>query len=272
MSTVAFIRRLLDAGFTHDQALIAAEAFEACAPEPAPQRSKAAERQARYRARKTAESGSDDVHGVTSQRNKTSRVTLCDAPSPSLEVSPQTPLPKPIPTLPPSPPKGGSSPTGEDAEPDEPPPAKPKNVDEAETVARFWNDIAAANGLATVSKLTEDRRRKIRARLREHGLEGLQAAIRAVPRSRFLVGENDRSWRAGFDFVLRPESCAKLIEGGYGDDRRPAVSQADPPAPVDWGKRLSLWQSERYWPEQVYGPPPGQPGCRMPPEIMQGVQ
>lgn len=48
MSTVVFIRRLLDAGFSHDEALRAAEAFEATLAEmfarlaPTPQQARAA--------------------------------------------------------------------------------------------------------------------------------------------------------------------------------------------------------------------------------------
>lgn len=36
--------------------------------------------------------------------------------------------------------------------------------------------------------------------------------VRASP---FLRGDNDRGWRASLDFLLKPESFAKLMEGAY---------------------------------------------------------
>lgn len=94
----------MDAGFTLDQALLAAEVMEqeldAAAPPPAP-RTARQERNARYYASKSSEKRlkaseqdvSDDARGLSSP-----------------EVSPQTPFPKPLQSIPPSPPKGGSSP------------------------------------------------------------------------------------------------------------------------------------------------------------------
>ncbi|MBB3313657.1 hypothetical protein FHT78_005451 [Rhizobium sp. BK196] len=94
MSTVTFIRQMVDAGFSLEDALKAAEIYESNPPEK--KRSSAALRQERYR------------------RNKASRVTVCDAgdalSSPE-GSSPTPPSPKPHQSIPPSPPKGGSSPT-----------------------------------------------------------------------------------------------------------------------------------------------------------------
>lgn len=89
MSTVAFIRRMLDAGFTHDDALRAAEAFEATAvemiPEPVEEKSGAA-RTRRWRERRASQT-------VTERHEASPNVTTsqCDAGSPSLPSSPQTP-------------------------------------------------------------------------------------------------------------------------------------------------------------------------------------
>jgi hypothetical protein len=37
----------------------------------------------------------------------------------------------------------------------------------------------------------------------------------ALERSAFCRGENDRGWRADFDFLLQPKSFTKLLEGAY---------------------------------------------------------
>ncbi|RME97719.1 MAG: hypothetical protein D6773_15405 [Alphaproteobacteria bacterium] len=80
-----------------------------------------------------------------------------------------------------------------------------------------YNIAARELGLPLAAKLTADRRRKLQARLREHGLDGWNAALVAIENSRFLRGENGKGWRANLDFLLQPSSLNKLIEGGYAD-------------------------------------------------------
>lgn len=89
------------------------------------------------------------------------------------------------------------------------PALKPEHVVEA------WNEMAGRLGLPVVKTLTSTRRRSLTARLREHPIDHWTEAIGAIERSPFLCGENDRGWRADFDFLLQPKSFAKLIEGSY---------------------------------------------------------
>jgi hypothetical protein len=39
--------------------------------------------------------------------------------------------------------------------------------------------------------------------------------------SPFLRGENDKGWRADFDWVLNPNNLAKIVEGKYDDRKNP---------------------------------------------------
>jgi len=58
----------------------------------------------------------------------------------------------------------------------------------------------------------------IRARLKERpDLEEWTGIFQRVISSPFLRGENDKGWRAGFDWVLNPSNLAKIIEGAYDD-------------------------------------------------------
>lgn len=108
--------------------------------------------------------------------------------------------------------------------PSEEPPEEPSDsIDpdfaalEGEALAA-WNDLAGRCGLARVQRLTDARRKKLRARLREcDGLEGWHAALAKIEGSSFLTGNNDRGWRADFDFVLQQSSFTKLMEGSYDD-------------------------------------------------------
>lgn len=80
-------------------------------------------------------------------------------------------------------------------------------------VAQAWNEMAASNGLAQIKKMTEERIKKMRARIDEYGVEDMVQAIRLIPDRPFCMGENDRRWKVDIDFLLRPGTVAKLIEG-----------------------------------------------------------
>lgn len=90
-------------------------------------------------------------------------------------------------------------------------PAPP--VDEA---VAMWNAMAAECALPLVQRLTDDRKRRLATRLREcGGIDGWAVAIGKVRGSPFLCGQNDRSWRADFDFVTTQSKFTKLMEGKY---------------------------------------------------------
>jgi uncharacterized protein YdaU (DUF1376 family) len=78
-----------------------------------------------------------------------------------------------------------------------------------------WQQRMVPLGVPAVAKMTADRDRKLRARLKDSTIEEWQRAMDALERSAFCRGENDRGWRADFDFLLQPKSFTKLLEGAY---------------------------------------------------------
>ncbi len=84
-----------------------------------------------------------------------------------------------------------------------------------EDVVEVWNEMAEQCGLAKVAKLTDVRRKKIKARIKEYSVEDWSKAMKAIYNSKFLRGENDRGWKADFDFLLEPSKFVKLVEGAY---------------------------------------------------------
>lgn len=109
---------------------------------------------------------------------------------PSIELS-KTPLP----------PKGGPSPM------------------DALRAFESYNALALRIGIPQASSLSPDRRRKIIARLRDHGPDGWTRALANIERSSFLTGANDRGWRASLDWLLSPTKFAQVHDGGYGNGR-----------------------------------------------------
>lgn len=105
---------------------------------------------------------------------------------------------------------------------------------EVEKAKNIWNSVAQYWGLAEIRTLTEDRKKKLKLRLKEQNmtLEQFFDEIRiALEDSPFLRGKKwheipghpndsyweDTDWRADFDFFLQPSSLQKAIEGKYAD-------------------------------------------------------
>ena len=82
-------------------------------------------------------------------------------------------------------------------------------------IVEAWNELAEAKGLAKVVRVTDSRRKQIQARLKEYEPDDWSKALTAIYKSKFLCGENDRGWKADFDFLLQPKSFVKLVEGAY---------------------------------------------------------
>ena len=80
----------------------------------------------------------------------------------------------------------------------------------------LWNDKLAHVLSKVIIPVSSSRKKKIIARLKDHPSE--QDWIRVMKKisdSNFLTGQNDRGWKANFDWLLRPETFAKVLEGQY---------------------------------------------------------
>jgi len=162
---------------------------------------------------------------------------------------------------PPLPPEGAGSLFGRSE-------GEPEGPDDVQRAFDLWNETAAGCGLPRAKVLDDGRRRSIRKRLDDGGgLEAWCRALEAVRRSRHCRGENDRGWKADLDFVCQPKSWRRLLEGTYGDDAPEPVTTRQAPADP-WPARFNNWRRNAYWNRLDWGPPPGKPGCTVPPEVL----
>lgn len=91
--------------------------------------------------------------------------------------------------------------------------------DVAEAVAAF-NDMAARHGIPRVQKMTDTRRKALRARLKEcGGIEGWRLALSKIEASDFLMGRS-RDFRCTFDWIINASNFTKLMEGNYDNRSR----------------------------------------------------
>lgn len=94
-----------------------------------------------------------------------------------------------------------------------PPADLPEKITE-DQVLEAYNAMADLAGLPK-ARMTPERRKKIKTFVRRHAIDDITEAIWAVPKSRFLCGENDRGWKADLDFLLQPKSFTRVLEGTY---------------------------------------------------------
>lgn len=81
----------------------------------------------------------------------------------------------------------------------------------------LWEKTAKPLGLPIPKGMTPKRLGKARARLKEHPERPFWDDVMArVQKSKFLQGDNQRGWKADFDFIIEnPENCLKIVEGKY---------------------------------------------------------
>lgn len=94
--------------------------------------------------------------------------------------------------------------------------SSPPEPDVVAQAVAIYREVCVPAGMPDVIKITDRRRSALKARLRDcEGMDGWRRAMLKARDSPFLRGDNDRNWRADFDFLTRDSSFTKLMEGGY---------------------------------------------------------
>lgn len=126
-------------------------------------------------------------------------------------------------------------------------PLSPARAPEA---VEIWNRICGTH-LAAVSKLTDQRRAAFNRRFGEDfgsDLDRWADFCRDIVASSFLTGDNDRAWRADFDWAMKPANMIKILEGKFANrTARPPTRHKGPAE--QWADLLNGQQSA---PEQSF--------------------
>lgn len=96
--------------------------------------------------------------------------------------------------------------------------SKPSAADAAPVPLQgLWNRLADPH-LPRWREAQRKRRREAARAIRERSLEGpggWEEVIATLNRTPFLLGQNDRGWKASLDWLLKPGIAAKVLEGVY---------------------------------------------------------
>lgn len=77
--------------------------------------------------------------------------------------------------------------------------------------------------LPKVKSLTDQRKSQINARLNENGVDKVKEAIDIASKNSFLNGDNQKGWRADLEFITRATKFAKILEGGFSNQKQKKV-------------------------------------------------
>lgn len=102
-----------------------------------------------------------------------------------------------------------------------------------QAIVTEWNVV----GPTKCMKLTPARRRILGVRLRDAWWrENWREGLARLPTMPFLNGQNDRGWKADFDFFLKPDTLTKIVENAY----------ASAPTPTSRPGRLVVRGGDRF--------------------------
>lgn len=71
--------------------------------------------------------------------------------------------------------------------------------------------------LPKVLIINQNRKKAIKARIHDFGIEKINEMFDMVSESNFLNGENPRTWSADFDWIMKPANFTKILEGNYAN-------------------------------------------------------
>lgn len=83
--------------------------------------------------------------------------------------------------------------------------------------ADMYNEICIS--FPRLTKLSDSRKKAIKARLKQYGMEDFRKLFMMAEESGFLKGQNARNWSASFDWLIKDANMAKVLDGNYADKK-----------------------------------------------------
>ena len=100
-----------------------------------------------------------------------------------------------------------------------------ENID-YQQIADMYN--ATCVSFPRLTKLSEKRKKAIKARLNTYTVEDFKRLFEMAEGSSFLKGANNRNWSATFDWLIADGNMAKVLDGNYQDKQKPSGNNDQP--------------------------------------------
>lgn len=95
-----------------------------------------------------------------------------------------------------------------------------KDIDNKEVEWFLKNYHETCVSLPRVMKLSDKRRKAIIKILNKFSKDDILDCFDRIEESDFLIGNNDRGWKADIDFILREDKFINILEGKYGGKKK----------------------------------------------------
>jgi hypothetical protein len=93
-------------------------------------------------------------------------------------------------------------------------------------VMTWWNEITHPP-IPRCNGLNARRTAACRRVFDEFDEEKIKEAFAMINASKFCRGENDRGWKASFDWIIRPDSILRTLEGKYTDRSKVGTTRSE---------------------------------------------
>ena len=90
---------------------------------------------------------------------------------------------------------------------------KNERKDICQNILDLFNKICCSFG--GVKNITKNRAEVISGSLKTYSLDGFKKVFEKAEQSDFLKGNNNRNWSASFDWLIKEDNMAKVLEGKY---------------------------------------------------------
>lgn len=91
----------------------------------------------------------------------------------------------------------------------------------------FFNATVNGSQIPKIRTITEERKKFIRARVKEFGKNALATAVKKAAASDFLNGAGNEAFIASFDWIFKPRNFPKVLEGNYDNKNLDYANRRD---------------------------------------------
>ena len=106
-----------------------------------------------------------------------------------------------------------------------------------------WNSLSGY-GIPAIKDIKPDteRGRLVAKRSKQYSMDDYRTAIENIRESTFLQGVNDKGWTVTFDWFIKPNNFAKVLEGNYGNRVAPEVNARQKTEEQKHQEYMNMWR------------------------------